>query len=95
MVSKEAYLIAYDISDDKKRAKVMSALLAYGNRVQYSVFEVILTDSQLKHLIDFFKEEINPKRDSIRIYRIGEETIKKAKRYGNPITLGILYDIYI
>lgn len=57
MVSKETYLIAYDISDDKKRAKVMSALLAYGNRVQYSVFEVVLTDSQLKHLIDFLKEK--------------------------------------
>lgn len=95
MGKKDAYLIAYDISDDRKRLKIMSALLMYGNRVQYSVFEVMLTDSQLQSLISFFNSEIDKRKDSIRIYKLGEEALKGAKRYGNPITLGIFYDIYV
>ncbi len=45
------YLVCFDIEDDKIRRKVGTALLAYGNRVQYSVFEIqVRTDSVLRKL---------------------------------------------
>ena len=34
------YLIAYDIPDDKRRARVAKKLEEYGDRAQYSVFIV-------------------------------------------------------
>lgn len=33
-------LVAYDIPDDRRRTKVMKALMRMGRRVQYSVFVV-------------------------------------------------------
>jgi CRISPR-associated protein Cas2 len=34
------YLIAYDVADDRRRVRVSTKLLSYGDRVQYSVFVV-------------------------------------------------------
>ena len=47
---KHFYLISYDISNDKRRLKVMKALEDYGTRVQYSVFECWLRPQDLKSL---------------------------------------------
>lgn len=44
------YLICFDITDDKTRRKVVNTLQAFGERVQYSVFEVQLKPTQLEHL---------------------------------------------
>lgn len=44
------YLISYDIPDDKRRGKIAHLLEGYGERVQYSVFEVWATDKELEKL---------------------------------------------
>ena len=36
------YLVTYDITDDQRRTKVAKILEDFGDRVQYSVFEMIL-----------------------------------------------------
>jgi CRISPR-associated protein Cas2 len=41
------FVIAYDIEQDRRRNKVMSALKDYGLRVQYSVFECDLDRARL------------------------------------------------
>ncbi|MCQ4775514.1 CRISPR-associated endonuclease Cas2 [Lacrimispora saccharolytica] len=33
-------IVSYDISDDKLRAKFAKYLSRFGNRIQYSVFEI-------------------------------------------------------
>lgn len=40
------YLVCFDISDNKTRTRIGNYLGAFGNRVQESVFEVELADSQ-------------------------------------------------
>lgn len=40
------FLIAYDVSDDRRREKVAKLLQHYGQRVQYSVFIADLNPSQ-------------------------------------------------
>src|SRR6266511_1773180 len=40
------YVISYDISVDRRRARVAKLLEGFGQRVQYSVFECDLTESQ-------------------------------------------------
>ncbi|MGI0489366.1 CRISPR-associated endonuclease Cas2 [Pantanalinema rosaneae CENA516] len=37
------YVVTYDIPCDKRRKKVADLLEGYGRRVQYSVFECVLT----------------------------------------------------
>lgn len=66
------YLITYDIENDKKRKKLSDLLEAYGKRVNYSVFEVQLTQAKLKKLKNkIIEEELFDKRyDSIRFYHL-------------------------
>ncbi|WP_306590433.1 CRISPR-associated endonuclease Cas2 [Geothrix sp. 21YS21S-4] len=44
------YLVAYDVADDKKRAKVAKCLEGFGERIQYSVFRTFLSGRALARL---------------------------------------------
>jgi len=62
------YVIAYDIEEDGTRIKVANTLKSFGERVQRSVFECWLTQSELEELKRRLKKLIDPENDSIRIY---------------------------
>ena len=68
-VSKNMIVVCYDISDNKRRNKMVKLLERHLFRVQRSVFEAMLTNQktdQLKReLSQFAKED-----DNIRIYKI-------------------------
>ncbi|MBR8835369.1 MAG: CRISPR-associated endonuclease Cas2 [Stigonema ocellatum SAG 48.90 = DSM 106950] len=40
------YVVAYDVPCDKRRKKISDLLEGYGQRVQYSVFECLLTQNK-------------------------------------------------
>lgn len=47
----KTYLVCFDISDTNTRRKVGNLLLRYGDRVQESVFEIVLrNDAQMTEL---------------------------------------------
>ena len=82
------YLVCFDIDDDKIRRKVGTTLLAYGNRVQYSVFEIqVRTDSMLRQLktelTDIIsrytcdKDDVNESID-IRFYYLNKVTLARS-----------------
>jgi CRISPR-associated protein Cas2 len=59
------YVISYDIADDDRRSDVADALLSYGRRLQYSVFECALGETaytklriQLDGLIHHTEDQI-------------------------------------
>lgn len=64
------YVIAYDISDDRRRARVAKTLEGHGDRVQYSVFEVECDGSGLAELVDSLDPLIAPPSDGLRVYRL-------------------------
>ena len=66
-MDKSFYLISYDIADDRRRTKIAHALEGYGTRVQYSVFELWLSTSQLARLRKRL-EKLVEEEGSIRIY---------------------------
>lgn len=68
-LKRDRYLIIYDISDDKRRTKLAKALSSYGNRVQYSAFEVYISKQQYSKLISNLTM-ICKDGDDIKIYRI-------------------------
>lgn len=43
-------VVAYDVSDDRRRAKLHTLLLGYGAAVQESLFECLVTDRQAREL---------------------------------------------
>ncbi|MBU1615858.1 CRISPR-associated endonuclease Cas2 [bacterium] len=76
------YLVSYDIPDDKRRQKIAKILLDFGDRVQYSVFEAILTGELLEKMVARLKEFVSEKEDSIRIYRLCAECKKEIDILG-------------
>lgn len=64
------FLVTYDIPHDGRRLKVATALEGYGQRVQYSVFEVWVTEPMQRELIQTLERLIESGEDSVRLYRL-------------------------
>jgi CRISPR-associated protein Cas2 len=64
------YIISYDVSDDKRRTQIAEILKDFGTRVQYSVFECLLTEDQFTMLRRRLCLYIDPTTDSLRCYRL-------------------------
>lgn len=68
-----AYLVSYDISDDKRRNAVFEILLDTGDHVQYSVFVCELNRLELVELRGALRQEINAKEDQILLLYLGPD----------------------
>jgi CRISPR-associated protein Cas2 len=62
-------LVAYDVSDNRRRTRLVKRLGRYAQRVQRSVFEAYLTDPLLDQMIRTLRDTIEP-TDDVRIYRL-------------------------
>ena len=67
---KKFVVIAYDITMSKKRKRVEKAVKKYGGRVNLSVFECMLTGSQLEQLKKEIGNELDPKTDQVVYYML-------------------------
>lgn len=76
------YVIAYDISDDKRRKKISDLLEGYGQRVQYSVFECLLTKKKYKELQDRLQRVFQPGEDNIRFYPLSKSMSENIDVWG-------------
>ena len=65
-------VIAYDISDNKRRTRLHKALKHFGFAVQESVFECHLTSGQLSRLKALLDALIDPQLDHVRLYYLCE-----------------------
>lgn len=68
--SKRMVVVAYDISNDRRRAKAVKILERVGVRVNFSVFECMLTERQYESLRDELLQVISLKEDTVVYYPI-------------------------
>lgn len=81
------YVVAYDITDDKRRKKVADLLGGYGKRVQYSVFECVLNQVKYDELRSKLKKKVNLSEDSVRFYPLSRQNLSHVEIWGGqPIT---------
>ena len=66
------YLVIYDISNNKRRARLAKILGGYGTRIQYSAFESKLNSVKYKGMINQVTKLVDS-NDSIRVYKLGQE----------------------
>lgn len=79
-------VVAYDISDDRRRRRVAAILEAAMVRVQESVFESRLGAAASERLAARAAAELGP-GDSLRVYAIGKDALRRCRAYGGaPIT---------
>lgn len=62
------YVVAYDVTDDRRRAKVVKQLERFGVRSNYSVFECLLTDVQYQRLQFSLSKIICPEEKDRVVY---------------------------
>ena len=80
-------LVTYDVNTEtetgrKRLRKVAKVCVAYGIRVQNSVFECEVNASELKHLRADLVKEIKKSEDSLRLYKLGNKYNEKIEHYG-------------
>ena len=81
------YIVTYDIPSDKRRKKVSDLLEGYGRRVQYSVFECLLTSTQYEELQQRLRSRLKLEEDSLRIYPLSSHTLGQVVLWGGvPLT---------
>ena len=81
--NKKLILVIYDVTENKRRYKLVKFLEKFGKRVQKSAFEMILDDSGYRRLMCSLPRYIEPE-DNLRVYRLplnGEVTA-----WGSEIT---------
>jgi len=75
-------IVSYDSPSNRRRYKVMKTLEGFGTRVQYSVFECNLKPKQIDDLRKRLRRLID-REDSVRLYFLGAEDIKRIERLGD------------
>ena len=62
------FVICYDITDDRRRGRVSTALLDYGARLQESVFVATLDEELLARLVERLRKLIDPLADKVHLF---------------------------
>jgi CRISPR-associated protein Cas2 len=76
------YVLAYDIADDKRRAKIARLMESIGERVQGSVFEAYLTRLELEKLLKRVAKIMKVEEDSLRVYLLCAACREKVRSFG-------------
>lgn len=80
-------LVTYDVETltrvGRKRLRLVAKqCLNFGQRVQNSVFECLVDPAQLAELKHRLVEIIDPEKDSLRFYHLGNNWEHKVDHYG-------------
>lgn len=70
---RHAYLVCYDIRDDKRLRRVARVMRGFGDRVQYSVFRCMMGAKEHAMLRDRVEHVMSPSEDHVLIVDLGPE----------------------
>lgn len=80
------YLVVYDIESDKLRTKFATYLKRYGERVQYSVFEIAnsprILDNIRVEIHDLFEKDFG-QGDSVLVFHVPDNAC--VAKFGYPV----------
>lgn len=87
-------LITYDVQTDspagqRRLRQVARLCMNYGQRVQNSVFECVLTEAQLAELKNKLTHTIDSVNDSIRIYYLNRSENRRVVTLGKNETVDV------
>ncbi len=90
------YVVSYDITNDRRRAKIARLLEGFGQRVQYSVFECELTDAHYQVLKKKYLRILKvDEGDSVRVYRLCKTCVQAAEVQGDGPPFETSLDVYV
>ena len=94
--NKHFCVIAYDTPSASRRRKMVKALEEYGKRINYSVYECMLTPSQEKNLLGVIEKLVVKGKDQVAVYRLCLDCFSKIsyipERIAHTINIVTLAD---
>jgi CRISPR-associated protein Cas2 len=75
-------LVAYDVSDDRRRERIVRILLDYGQRIQESVFWLEAEPPLIERMRQRLRAEIDEEDDSLWIVPLCEACIRRLETLG-------------
>lgn len=93
-------LITYDVAvttekGAKRLRKVAKVCQNYGQRVQNSVFECVITEAQFVYLRSQIESIIDFENDSVRFYFLGKNWPKRIEMIGKVTSYNVLGELII
>lgn len=87
-------LVTYDVNTEtaagrKRLRKVANHCENFGQRVQNSVFECLIDYAQLQHLKNGLSQIIDPEKDSLRFYNLGNKWRNRVEHLGANETIDL------
>jgi len=87
-------VIMYDISDDRTRTKLFKLLKRYGEPVQLSIFEAIISEAQFAEMRREVARLMGSAADQVRYYEICQTCDRGIVIFGQARTT-VLPAVYI
>ena len=80
-------IISYDVNTEdasgrRRLRQIARQCVNFGQRVQNSVFECCLDVAQYRRLLAILCEIMDPAKDSLRFYKLGEHYHGKIEHFG-------------
>ena len=80
-------LVTYDVNVEtpegrRRLRRVAKLCVNHGQRVQNSVFEILIDNAMWIKLRDRLQREIDPEKDSLRYYNLGNHWHTRVEHYG-------------
>lgn len=76
-------VVAYDVTDNKRRLKVATFLEGYGRRVQKSVFECFISLREMRKLQAQLLTRVQLPEDNVRLYWINADAMPRTLTLGS------------
>ena len=77
-------LVIYDITDNRRRNHFAKKMNSYGCRVQRSAFELTVTKTRLKGLLQEIPCMIKSTEDNVRVYELTERSLAHCLGVAKP-----------
>lgn len=77
--TKQFFVVAYDTPSTKRRRRIIKVIESYGKRINYSVYEVMLTPAQHLRVIEALTKIVIKGKDCIAIYRLCLDCFSKIQ----------------
>ena len=81
------YIFSYDITDTHRRNQISKVLEKFGLRVQKSIFQCDVTPEKAHNIKSALQEIIIEKEDSLILYPVCDDCLKKACMIGERTLL--------
>jgi len=77
-----AWLICYDIADEKRLTRVHKNISGLAAQIQYSVYHLRAEPQQIDQILADLQILIDPREDDIRIYPLARKTPAELRGHG-------------